>query len=110
MERELAQGTRSSPASSLQKALLQAVCQVALTPPATLCYITVLLTTSWAFLYVVFIMECYLSHMPLCPRYLEEDLVNSQYQQMLNESQVECFLLLIKHSKRTGTDIQQVLN
>lgn len=39
-----------------------------------------------AFLCVVFLMEYYLSHTPLCPRYLEEDLVNNQYQQMLNES------------------------
>lgn len=110
MERELAQGTRLAPASSPQRALLQTLCQVALTPPATLCHITVSLTTPWAFLYVVFLMECYLSHTALCPRYLEEDLVNNQYQQMLNESQVECFLLLTKDSKRTGTDIQQVLN
>lgn len=85
MERELSQGTRSAPASSPERALLQALCQVALTPPATLCHITVSLTTPWAFLCVVFLMEYYLSHTPLCPRYLE-DLVNNQYQQMLNES------------------------
>lgn len=49
----------------------------ALTPAATRCHITRSLITSWPFWcllicrFVVFLVECYLSHTPLCPKYRE---------------------------------------